>query len=79
MAAATARMMRATVARVADGGDVDGIRHVYHLRTLADQAMRDAVRGLLAQGYSLADIARPLGITRQAVRLYSTNRKDQQT
>jgi len=41
------------------------LQHVLQLRDDVDAAIAVAVRGLRAEGYSWADIARPLGMTRQ--------------
>lgn len=53
----------------AAAGDQDprtGLRAVTALRKLADQLERTQVRSARAQGWSWAEIARELGVTRQA-------------
>jgi hypothetical protein len=64
-AAFLGRAIRAYSRRIA-AGDIDSI--CYMIRTVAelDTAIRDAVTGLRSIGYSWNDIARRLGITRQA-------------
>ena len=64
-AAFTRRIIRAYARRVATG-DVEALTDMVGLSTLLDQAISEAVTGLRAHGYSWADIAARLGITRQA-------------
>jgi hypothetical protein len=64
-AAFARRVLRAYARRVADG-DIEALTAMTALAADLDQAINDAVTGLRAYGYSWADIARPLGITRQA-------------
>jgi hypothetical protein len=64
-AAFARRVIRAYSRRIS-GGDIEALIDMAILATEADVALRDAVTGLRAYGYSWADIARPLGITRQA-------------
>ncbi|MGP4105308.1 hypothetical protein [Nonomuraea sp. KM90] len=59
------RAIRAYGRRIATG-DVEALSDALALSTELDTAIGQAVAGLRAQGYSWADIARPLGITRQA-------------
>jgi hypothetical protein len=58
------RVIRAYSRRVASG-DIEAITTMAHLADHLDQAIRDAITGLRAYGYSWADIAMRLGITRQ--------------
>jgi hypothetical protein len=64
-AAFVRRIIRAYARRVATG-DVEALADMVNLSELLDQALTDAVTGLRAHGYSWADIADRLGITRQA-------------
>ncbi len=64
-AAFVRRIVRAYAKRVATG-DVDALTDLVALSTLLDDAIGRAVTGLRAHGYSWADIAARLGITRQA-------------
>ena len=64
-AAFTRRIIRAYAKRVATG-DVEALTDMVGLSTLLDDAIGQAVTGLRAHGYSWADIAARLGITRQA-------------
>jgi hypothetical protein len=64
-AAFTRRIIRAYARRVATG-DVEALTDMVGLSTLLDDAISEAVTGLRAHGYSWADIAARLGITRQA-------------
>jgi hypothetical protein len=59
------RVIRAAGRRIATG-DVDGLPHLAALAADLDAAIGDAVAGLRAEGYSWAEIASRLGITRQA-------------
>ena len=59
------RIIRAFAKRVATG-DVEALRDMVALSTLLDDAIGDAVKGLRAHGYSWAEIADRLGISRQA-------------
>ena len=58
------RVIRAYSRRVA-AGDIEAISSMAHLADDLDQAIRDAITGLRHQGYSWADIALRLGISRQ--------------
>jgi hypothetical protein len=58
------RVIRAYSRRVATG-DIEAITGMANLAGYVDQAIRDAITGLRAYGYSWADIAMRLGITRQ--------------
>jgi hypothetical protein len=63
---AAERMILAMGRRVA-GGDVEGLRALAQLREAVNRATKDAVTKLRADwDYSWADVARPLGITRQS-------------
>ncbi|WP_127935287.1 hypothetical protein [Nonomuraea polychroma] len=59
------RAIRAYGRRIASG-DVEALADVIALIDDLDDTIARAVTGLRAQGYSWADIARPLAITRQA-------------
>ena len=58
------RVIRAYSRRVADG-DIEAITTMAHLADHLEDATRQAITGLRAFGYSWADIALRLGITRQ--------------
>ena len=59
------RILRAAGRRVADG-DVEALPDLARLQQELDQALAAAVTGLRGFGYSWADIASRLGVTRQA-------------
>jgi DNA-directed RNA polymerase specialized sigma24 family protein len=59
------RIIRAFSRRIATG-DVEALRDMVALSTLLDEEIGNAVKGLRAHGYSWAEIADRLGITRQA-------------
>jgi hypothetical protein len=59
------RIIRAHGRRVASG-DVEALRDLVALSTVIDESITQAVIGLRAFGYSWAEIAARLGITRQA-------------
>ncbi|WP_327590310.1 hypothetical protein OHA25_27350 [Nonomuraea sp. NBC_00507] len=59
------RAIRAYGRRIASG-DVEALADAIALIDELDTAIANAVTGLREQGYSWADIARPLEITRQA-------------
>jgi hypothetical protein len=61
----TRRVLRAYARRVA-AGDVDALADMTGLATELDETISLAVAGLREAGYSWADIAARLGITRQA-------------
>jgi hypothetical protein len=63
-AAFARRVLRAYSRRVASG-DIEAIAEMAALAAEIDTAIRDAITGLRARGYSWADIAKRLGITRQ--------------
>ena len=63
-AAFARRILRAYARRVADG-DVEALALMLGLSAEIDDAISQAVTGLRAFGYSWADIALRLGITRQ--------------
>jgi hypothetical protein len=58
------RVIRAYSRRVATG-DIEAITTMAALADDIDQAIRDAITGLRNYGYSWADVAMRLGITRQ--------------
>lgn len=58
------RVTRAYGRRVADR-DIEALAGLAQLQADVDQVMTAAVAGLLAAGYSWADIGRQLGMTRQ--------------
>jgi hypothetical protein len=58
------RVLRAYSRRVASG-DIEAITEMAAIAAEMDTAIRDAITGLRARGYSWADIAARLGITRQ--------------
>ncbi|MFC7532314.1 hypothetical protein [Actinoplanes sp. GCM10030250] len=64
-AAFVRRIIRAFAKRIATG-DVEALRDMVGLSALLDDAITEAVHGLRAHGYSWAEIADRLGITRQA-------------
>jgi hypothetical protein len=64
-AAFARRIIRAYAKRVATG-DVEALADMVALAAILDNAITEAVTGLRAHGYSWADIAARLGITRQA-------------
>lgn len=64
-AAFTRRVLRAHARRIADG-DVEGLIELSALERELAQALHTAITGLRAVGYSWADVALRLGITRQA-------------
>lgn len=71
LAAMMRRMIRA-LGRRFDGGDADvpDLAEFARLREAVDAAERDAVRALRERyGYSWAEIAHPLGVTRQAAQM----------
>ena len=59
------RVIRARARRVA-AGDVDALADMTGLATELDEAITQAVTGLRNIGYSWAEIAARLGVTRQA-------------
>lgn len=64
-AAFARRVLRAYSRRVADG-DIETLRDLIHLADDIETAIRAAVIGLRQVGYSWAEIAARLGVTRQA-------------
>ena len=58
------RVIRAYSRRVA-AGDIEAITTMAHLADQLEDATRQAITGLRQSGYSWADIAMRLGITRQ--------------
>jgi hypothetical protein len=61
------RVIAAYSRRVA-AGDIDAISDMTSIAAELDDAISEAVTGLRAAGYSWADIAARLGVTRQAAR-----------
>ncbi len=64
-AAFVRRIVRAYARRVATG-DVEALTDMVALSSVLDDAIGDAVTGLRGHGYSWAEIAARLGISRQA-------------
>jgi hypothetical protein len=64
-AAFVRRVIRAYARRIATG-DIEALATMAILSTDVDAAINEAVTGLRECGYSWAEIARPLGISRQA-------------
>jgi hypothetical protein len=64
-AAFSRRVIRAHARRIAEG-DIEALTHLTGLERELHNAIHTAVEGLRTQGYSWADIALRLGITRQA-------------
>jgi hypothetical protein len=64
-AAFSRRVIRAAARRVA-AGDVEELAHLLGLERELTRAIQTAVNGLRGQGYSWADIALRIGVTRQA-------------
>jgi DNA-directed RNA polymerase specialized sigma24 family protein len=64
--AAFARRIISAHARRVAAGDVEALRDLVALSETLDQALADAVLGLRSFGYSWADIAHRLGVTRLA-------------
>ena len=64
-AAFLGRVIAAYSGRVATG-DIEAITDLASLADQVDTAIREAITGLRATGYSWADIAARLGVTRQA-------------
>ena len=65
-AAFARRVIRAQGRRIA-AGDIEELAYLFGLQRELHQAIHTAITGLRIQGYSWADIALRLGITRQAV------------
>ena len=61
------RSIRAMGRRVAEADPV-ALAQLCELRQALDAAEDEAMSGLAAQGFSYTEMARPLGITRQAAR-----------
>ena len=64
-AAFARRIVRAYARRVATG-DIEAVAELVTFSAHIDDAIREAVGGLRTFGYSWADIAARLGVTRQA-------------
>jgi hypothetical protein len=69
------RIVRAYARRVA-GGDIEALTALSQLSSIVDVATGAAVEGLRAFGYSWADIATRLGVTRQAAQMRWGDRTD---
>jgi hypothetical protein len=65
-AAFTRRVVAAHGRRIAANGDIDALAQLVNLGDDIETAVQDAVTGLRGYGYSWAEIALRLGITRQA-------------
>lgn len=65
-AAFVSRAITAHGRRIAEGKDIDALPELVALTTSIDTAIATAITGLRTLGYSWADIALRLGITRQA-------------
>jgi hypothetical protein len=65
--AAFARRVIAAYSRRVASGDIDAIAEMAALADHLDAAIGDAITGLRSIGYSWADIALRLGVSRQAV------------
>jgi hypothetical protein len=65
-AAFTRRVVAAHGRRIAANGDVDALAQLVNLGDDIETAIQAAVTGLRGYGYSWAEIALRLGITRQA-------------
>jgi hypothetical protein len=75
-AAFSRRVIRAAARRIA-AGDVEELTHLLGLERELQSAIQTAVNGLRAQGYSWADIALRIGITRQAAHQRWTTNQEQ--
>ena len=64
--AAFARRILRAYARRISAGDIDALADITILAADIDNAIRHAVTGLRATGYSWAEIGSRLGVTRQA-------------
>ena len=64
--AAFVRRVIAAYSRRVAAGDIDAISDMTSIAAKLDDAISQAVTGLRAAGYSWADIAGRLGVTRQA-------------
>lgn len=60
------RIVRAYGRRIADS-DPDDLALILSVRSELDEAIAAAVAGMRSNGFSWAEIARPLGMSRQAV------------
>jgi hypothetical protein len=75
-AAFSRRVIRAQARRIA-AGDVDEFTQLLSLEHELQRAIQTAVDGLRAQGYSWADIALRIGITRRAAhQRWATNQEE---
>lgn len=62
------RFSRELSALIRKANDADGFAVVVGLLAEADDQLRAQARELNSQGFSAAELAAPLGVTRQAVR-----------
>jgi len=69
------RILRAYARRVGDG-DIEALAALRQLCSEVDTATAEAVKGLRQFGYSWADIAARLGVTRQAAQMRWGNRSE---
>ena len=69
------RVIRAYSRRIA-AGDIEAITDMTDLADHLDHAIRQAITGLHTLGYSWADIAMRLGITRQGAQQRWANKED---
>lgn len=67
-AAMLKRMIRAYGRRVADADDID-LADMLEVQAVLEQAIADAVNGQREHGRSWSDVARGLGVTRQAAQM----------
>lgn len=74
VAKGVARMVRALGRRIGREDPVD-LAELHGLRAALDEAEKEAVTGLRANGYSWAEIGEGLGTTRQNAQQRFTNRK----
>lgn len=66
---AVSRFLRAYARRIEAGpGDIEELGRLVELRAELDGVITGSVRRLHAAGYSWTDVARVLGVTRQAAR-----------
>jgi hypothetical protein len=74
--AGTLRMMR-TYARRVGASDIEELAALWEIREAADNAMVDVVDGLRAAGFSWAQMASRVGVSRQALTQWRGRRPDQ--
>lgn len=66
LAGAARRMLRAVADRVGTAGNPEDLEELVKLRAHVDDELGRAVRALKADGFAWEDVARVLGVTRQA-------------